>query len=325
MEDNTIFFTAAIVHTLKGLLPRMDKTSKALAIDIIAQSRKNYRHYQSRNGEPTYNFWPTTAPDLPFPNGNKFISNPKMRLPDDLDTSILIAMGSEEDSVKTRLREKMVAYASRESRSESKLNTLKKYESSEAYEAWFAKDMPQTFDICVLSNVMLFVFDEGYPLNRHDTATISLIKRMLLEDDLREHMDEVSHHTTSQALILYHVARMIHADREGFFQTMAPVVVGLLFEEHNHAPTEFEKMLAATSLMQLGQYSLGTLDHKRLQSELNEFTFFSVKPFLGNPQFSFLNRLVPNINWTSESYNWVLYLEYLYLLELQSVNLTGTR
>jgi len=279
VEDNTIFFTASAAHTLRELYPRMDAGMKAIALNLLDKAGGNFQSYRSRNGEPTYNFWPTIAPDLPFPNGNKWISNPKMRLPDDLDTSILVALASGDDSIKLNLRRKMVAYAGRANRDESKLNTLKKYEASQAYEAWFAKDMPQTFDICVLSNAMLFVLGEKYPLNRYDSATILLLKRMIMEEDLYEHLDEISHHTTSKALILYHVARMVHADHQGVFDEVRPLVIDQLFQELNQAATEFEKMLAAASLMRLNQYSLNGINHQRLQSELDEFTFFFSQTF----------------------------------------------
>ena len=324
VEDNTIFFTASIVHTLQQLLPMMSADERDLAEKIILNAQQNYPYYQSRKGEPTFNFWQTRDPDLPFPNGNKWVSNPRMRLPDDLDTSILISMGSDDDSMKFRLRQKMVAYAARENRGESELNTLSKYEKSNAYEVWFAKEMPQTFDFCVLTNAMYFVLDEDYLLNRYDSASILLIKKMLAEGDLSRTVDQVSHHTTSPALLLYHMARLIEKDDLGVFEEVIPLLERTLVSEFDSTQSEFEKMLITTSLIRLQHFPLRSLDYHAIETELDEFVFFSVKPFLGNPKFSFLNKLVPDITWKCEALNWALYLEHLYLSKTFPSNIIGT-
>jgi len=323
-EDNGIFFTASIVHTLTMLEPYLDIEASLEVNEIKRKAIANYPKYKSRNDEPTFNFWQTVDPDLPFPNGNKWISNPKMRLPDDLDTSVLIAMSSDQDSVKMGLRTKMITYAERENRDESILKTLEKYEHLKAYEAWFAKEMPQTFDLCVMANAMMFVLSENYPLNQHDLATIELIKQMILDNDHWYRADDVSHHTTSVALILYHVARLMQVDQGGLFEDIKPKVTDDLIFIIQSEASEFEKMLASTSLIRLNGYSTANINHEELQEELDTFIFFSVKPFLGNPQLSFLNSLVPNINWTSKAYNYTLYLEYLYLNKTYMSNLSGT-
>ena len=325
VEDNTIFFTASIIQTLNELYPLMDLESRSIAGSIKQRTIANYSKYGSRNGEPTFNFWQTVYPDLPFPHGNRWISNPKMRLPDDLDTSVILAMSTENDKVKSQLRHKMVTYAARENRHASTLNTLEKYEQSKAYETWFAKDMPQTLDLCVMANTMMFVLNENYGLNEFDFATIDLIKRMIIEDDYVDRVDDVSHHTTSPALILYHVARLIQVDKDGLFDVIKPKVMDDLIAELNSTQSEMEKMLALTSLIRLGGYPIGAIDHEKLEKELKEFAFFKVKPFLGNPQLAFLNAVVPDISWKCEAYNWALYLEYLHLNRTYLTNLSGSR
>ncbi|MEM6642185.1 MAG: hypothetical protein AAF616_04325 [Bacteroidota bacterium] len=325
VEDNTIFFSASIAYTLDQIRDKMDLESKRIASQIVDRITPNYRNYQSRNDKPTFNFWQTVAPDLPFPNGSKLISNDKMRLPDDLDTSVIIALSSTEDSVKTLLRKKMVAYAGRAGRDQNRINTLAKFQSSEAYEVWFAKEMPQTFDICVLSNVLLFVFSEGFALEKYDQASIFLIKEILKQRDYLDRTDAVSHHTTSAAVILYHVARMVAADKRGIFDDLRPLLIADLASTAAKATDEVEKMLAYTSLLRLGIRPAKELDHKKLKSDLGDFVFFSVKPFLGNPQFAFLNSVVPNISWYCEAYNWTLYLEFLHFNHPDFSNLSTSR
>lgn len=322
VEDNTIFFTASIVQTLNQL--SIDPDSRRIIATINTKAIKNYSKYKSRNGEPTFNFWQTSDPDLPFPHGNRWISNPKMRLPDDLDTSVILAMSSENDEIKSQLREKMITYSARNGRDESELRTLKEYETSKAYEVWFAKEMPQTFDICVMANTMLFVLNENYQFTEFDNATIELIKEMVLANDYVEQVDQVSHHTTSAAVILYHVARMIEADTEGIFDSIKPKVIDDLVVAFNTSENEMEKMLAQTSILRLDGYPVGVIDHEKIHSEIEEYAIFKVKPFLGNPQLSFLNAVVPDIRWKCEAYNWTLYLEYLQLNKTYLSNLSGS-
>lgn len=313
VDDNTIFFSASIAQTLKELEPFMDLESKMFADSIVRGVIKNIHRYKSRNGAATFNFWQTLGDDLPFPNGNSLISNPKMRLPDDLDTSVIIAMATEDEVLKKRLRTEMVEYAGRDVRKESDLSTLTKYDQSMGYEAWFADKMTQTFDICVMSNAIHFVLQEGYVLNTYDSATIDMITQIIEEDDYKIHVDDVSHHTTSEALILYHVARALSADRVGFFDHIKPKVKYELAALARTAETTMERMLALTALTKLQGHANEVVNHDKIVNEMPTFVFFSVKPFLGNPQYSFLNGVIPKINWTCQAYNWTLYLEYLYL------------
>ena len=323
VEDNTIFFTASIVYTLQTVLPSLSLDAKFSAEAMMRAAREAYPLYQSRNGEPTYNFWQTVAPDLPFPNGNRWISNPKMRLPDDLDTSVILAMSTEDDTLKVQLRKKMVNYAARPERSEAVRNTLEKYETSLAYEAWFAKDMPQTFDICVMSNALLFALSEAYPMNTHDLATIDLVTQIMLDGDLAKDIDYVSHHTLSLPVIYYHVARLLEADDKGLLHTVRPMVIDELVRLQVTAANEMEKMLVQTSLLRLGIHPSLELDYVQLEAEMDEFVFFTVKPFLGNPQLAFLEAIVSDISWQCEAYNWTLYLEHLHFKRTYTANLSG--
>ena len=324
VEDNTIFFTAAILHTLNGLDSYLDFESTGTVEKIRQRALQNYPKYVSRNGEPTYNFWQTTGPDLPFPNGNRWVSNPKMRLPDDFHSSVMLAMTADNKQGKLLLREKMTAYAARANRSDNTLNTLAKYEDSRAYEVWFGKEMPQTFDICVMANTLMFVFSEGYQLNTYDLETIDLIKQMVMSDDYIEHTDDVSHHTTSSAVILYHVARLMEADTQGLLDEIKPKVLDDLVASINYSASEMEKMLAQTALIMLGGYPVGVIDHALLEQELSTYPFFIVKPFLGNPQLAFLNAVVPDIQWKCEAYNWTLYFEYLQVNQRYLSNNSGS-
>ncbi len=311
VEDNTIFFTASIISTLRELYPQLVEENRDLVDSIIKRVNPVYDKYKSRNGETAYNFWQTTPPDLPFPNGSKLISNEGARLPDDFDTSILIlqALGKN-DSLDHLFRKKMISYAKRESRSEAKLITPEKYQNMKAYEVWFGKDMPQTFDLCVMSNVMSYVLDRDFQLNMYDSATISLIKRMIQANDHLNSISDVSHHSDSPALILYHVARVISKDEKGFFSSIKNEVITDLKSTLNEVENEVEKIMIAISLQRLTHKSDVSIDFKKLEKDVKSFSFFYVNPFNVSKGKS---RYLPTVTWVSEAYNWTLYLEWLVL------------
>lgn len=313
VEDNTIFFTASIISTLRQLRDQTSEQNQEIIDEIIKQAESTYQYYRSRNGEVTHNFWQTVEPDLPFPNGGKLISNKKMRLPDDYDTSILVAQALNNDSLDLRLREKMVAYATREERDENRPTTPKPYRESKAYEVWYAKKMPQTFDICVLSNILHFVFERGYELNATDSASIDLIKQMILNEDHLNKSKFIAYHAPSPALILYHVVRMMSAEEQGYFDEIRKPVIEDLHVLLEESENEMEKLLLLTSLIRLDETSEYELNFEQFLSDEKTFAFFSIKPFGSGFSSLKMDGLSPVMDWYNEAYNWTLYLEYLIL------------
>ncbi len=311
VEDNTIFFTASIISTLRMIHPKLSEKSRLLVDSVINLAKPVYSKYKSRNGEVTYNFWQTDPPDLPFPNGSRLISNERARLPDDFDTTILIALSQEKnDSIDFLIRKKMTAYSRRENRDQVKLITPDKYEDSEAYEVWFGKDMPQTFDICVMSNIILYILEREFEFDKYDSATVSLINKMIQADDHLRRTSDISHHTESPALILYHVARLISLDKQGLFDSIRSKVANDLKVMLNEVENEVEKVLILSSLHRLSYEANASIDFVKLERDVKTFSFFYVNPFsLSKGKSSFL----PAVEWTSEAYNWVLVLELLAL------------
>lgn len=313
VEDNTIFFTASIVSTLRQLRDQSSVQNQEIIDAIIENAASTYQYYRSRHGEVTHNFWQTVEPDLPFPNGGKLISNKKMRLPDDYDTSILVAQALNNDSLDLRLREKMVAYATREERDENRPTTPKSYRESKAYEVWYAKRMPQTFDICVLSNILHFVFERKFELNATDSASIELVKQMILNEDHINKSKFIAYHASSPALILYHVARMMVADKQGHFDEIRKPVIEDLYALLEESDNEMEKLLLLTSLVRLDETSEYELNFDQFRSDEKTFAFFSIKPFGSGFSSLKMDGLSPVMDWYNEAYNLTLYLEYLIL------------
>ena len=305
VEDNTIFFTASIVSTLRMIREDLDEQHRGEVDAIISNAIPVFSNYASRSGGVTYNFWPTIPPDLPFPNGSKLISNEDTRLPDDFDSTVLAALAQpKNDSVDALIRTVMTEYAARDNRIDVKLITPDEYQNSQAYEVWFGKNMPQTFDICVMSNILLYVFDRGFELNRYDSASISLVQGMILNDDHLERISDVSHQSSSSALVLYHVARLIEADKLGLFKSIREVVIEDLKSLLNDEENEVERVMILSSLYRLGQSIEGSVNEEKFEKDAKTFEFFSFDPgSLG------MSRYLPTFKWVCEAYNWTMLLE----------------
>ena len=71
----------------------------------------------------------------------------------------------------------MVSYAYREERKPVQ-KTLNKYKNQLAYEVFFADKMKQEYDVVVMCNILLFVFEREYALNEMDENTIQFIKQV---------------------------------------------------------------------------------------------------------------------------------------------------
>lgn len=317
LEDNTIFFTASIVSTLKMNEGLMIPESKKVSELIASKANPTWQKYKSRNGEPTFNFWQTANPDLPFPNANSLISNRRGRLPDDFNTTILVLLSrAQSDSLDRALRQRMISYSAREDRSEVKLLTPKKYASSKAYEVWFGKNMPQTFDICVMSNIMYYVINRDFVVSEYDKATLALINEMILSKDFIYRTKDIAHHTSSSAVVLYHVARLLSVDIQGFLDPIRQLVIDELNKLSKSIENEVEKAMALSSLYRLGQRPTIEINFAKFEEDVDEFKFFEVNP---SNISTGKGRLLPSIYWKCEAYSWVLGMEYV-LLKKSSVS-----
>lgn len=316
VADNTLFFTASIISTLRMNEALMSSASREVLQRMAIDADKVIEKYKSRNGGPTYNFWQTAPPDLPFPNSNSLISNKRGRLPDDFNTTILVVLSrAENDSVDRIIKQKMAAYSARSNRGDVKLITPRKYASSKAYEIWFGKDMPQTFDLCVLSNIMLYVMKRDFKFNQYDEATTALINQMILDGDHRKRISEVAHHTSSVAVVLYHVGRLLAVDDLGRFDAIKETVLKELQVLAESTESEIEKIMILSSLLRLGQDVSTDINFERFMTDVSDFNFFVVNP---SNISTGTGKLLPSIYWKSEAYSWALYLEYVLLRKMTS-------
>ncbi|MFY0601754.1 MAG: hypothetical protein JXR03_18920 [Cyclobacteriaceae bacterium] len=302
VEDNNIFVTASIGYILRSLSDRVDEKSVLEIEEILYRIDPLYDKYLSRRKAPTYNFWQTVPPDLPFPNGSTLLSKESYRLPDDYDDTSLVRLAAGRDTIEDKkVRDQMVSYSYRDERG-SVEKTLDKYKDHLAYEVFYADKMDQEYDIVVMCNILLFVFDRGYSLNEMDYNTVSLIKQVIQDQDHWNYSEEIAPRYQSTTWILYHLSRLLAIDENGLFDDIKPIVLQDLKKAQNEECTPMEKLLLSSSLLRLGEMPNQQITFADIREDLDDFVFF----YAQLSGFSW----VPIMKWRSRAFNLTLYYEY---------------
>lgn len=309
VEDNNIFFTALINYTLQKIKDSLSENDQMRADSILFKSKETYKYYRSRNGDITCNFY-QIHPECPFPNTRLISKVKKFRLPDDLDdTSIIYLSLQTSDSLNEALRQKINC----QSGSSKKIrSTFKKYRSSKAYRTWFAQRMKQDLDVCVMANVLLFVFEKKLELDSVATQTIDLLKRIIHEDEHLKHEHLVSTHYQSSSIILYHLARLIQRADHPELNKLRKCIIEDLYDLLEQTDNHMEQVILLTSLHRLNEQTGFSLNLDDIRRDMNSFFWFKANPFCGSSVV--VKRLVGQSNflhfkYKCEAYYWSLVLE----------------
>jgi hypothetical protein len=307
-QDDNVFFTGLIVWTLRIQQLSLDSKNSKVVDSICTKAIRNYPNYRNKYGDCTYNFW-QPKPNRHFPNDRYFSSRKKYALPDDLDdTSILYLSENHSDSLKNCLRTKMAKHANGNSTYIN--NTFRKYKHEAAYNSWFGNKIDVDFDICVQSNALRWVLDNRFVLNKYDSATIGLLKKMVLADEHLHYSHYISPHYQKSSIVLYHLARLIAPHPENFMEIKDKLITDIQ-QQLNIVKHPMEKLLLATSLARFGVFSKQKL--KLNKSNFEDFYFFvanmtSVAPNPIKRWFAKCKRT--NFYYESEGYYYTLLLEY---------------
>jgi len=308
--DNNIFFTALILYTLQSLRHDFSIKNQQIIDSIAFRARCNYPRYRNRNSDITYNFW-QTSPDNSLPN-SKFWSNyEKTRLSDDFDdTSIVYLTIENNDSIDVLLKQKMAEYINSSNKRAGSI--FKRYRGYKAYNTWFGKKMKQDFDICVMSNTLLFVFQKGQQLNQCDYETIRLINQMVISNDYLNYPQIISPHYRNSTIILYHLSRLLAVVNNENLDSIRKKVIGDIYKKLPQANKSMEKVLLLTSLYRLNEKPGLQIDFKDIPDDFDNFYFFVANPFSGS------NILIKKMlgkseflcfRYQCEAYYWTLLLE----------------
>lgn len=308
-EDDNIFFTGLIIWTLKSIREQLSVKNQAIVDAMAAKAIANYYRYQNKDGRPVYNFWQTN-PSRHFPNSRYFSRRKKYIIPDDLDDTAILYLSAEfSDSLKRAVKKLMAENANGQKRRIR--NTFRRYKNVPAYSTWFGKNMPVDFDICVQANGMRLVLDNQLELNRYDSATIRLMKDMLIARKHIKRPHYTSPHYQSTPIILYHLARLVAAhSQHPLLADVKPLLVKDLKKEMQRAGNGMEQILLQTSLSRLHEPAGESIHIDR--EDWDNFYFFvaNMTSVFPNPiKGIFANSRKTNFFYRSEAYYLTLLVE----------------
>jgi hypothetical protein len=316
-NDDNIFFTALIIHTLKQLLPYLSVQDQLLCKDMFVKAMPAFKKYKNRNGFNTYNFWQTETPKV-FPNGGWLnLMNKSETLPDDLDdTSIILMATDAPDSVVQKVHQLMQKHSNCTKRFIK--NTFPKYKNIPAYSTWFGDKMPIDFDVCVLSNILCFVQGSKLSFTKTDSASVYFIQQVIANRHYLTAAPYIAPHYAKPSIILYHFARLMEGKSIPELEKYRSQLIADTQELYTHENNFMNKIILATALMRWGadapegQFAINTdiINY----TEQNDFNFFiaNMASMLPNP----FKRLGSSVglglfNYYCPAYNDVLLLEYL--------------
>lgn len=249
-EDNNIFFTASIVFVLQNLADFVPEEEKLLIRDFIRKAILAYPHYRNKHGLDTYSFWLTDGSPH-FPNGLVFRHLHSARIPDDSDDTALVFLTSpQKRETILWLKDKLIQHANLSKKQIRQ--TYPDYKNLKAYSTFFGTNMFIEFDVCVLTNILFWVFQNQLPVNQHDSDSITLLRSVILN---RQHLDapfRVSHNYPHPVLILYHLSRLLAAFDIPGLSELKPGIIQDLTRLSKMEKGIMNRILISTSLIRLG-------------------------------------------------------------------------
>ncbi len=315
-EDNNIFFPASIAFLLLKYKEQLDVPQQARVQRIVDGIRKNYPQYESRSNKALYNFYQTNPPRQ-YPNGRVLSKFNHFILADDSDDTVMITMTQENVSAERiqEIRENLVKFSNLQQKKIKGLSA--KYSSLPFYATWFGSGrMPIEIELCILCNILYFTFHYGLELNEQDKASLEFIRIALETEDIVHNSFQISGQYPNTSVIVYHIARLCSAMKEPSEYIDLKKLTSILHRQRTQSTSLLEKILLATSLMQLGQEAEPVgweADKAALQKAFDSFPFF-IAPILSGTTNNALNQLKKNglfhILFSCEAFYHTLLLEY---------------
>ncbi len=314
-KDDTIFTPASANYVLSSIKPYLTDDEQDTINSIIQQSTARYPLYKNQNGRQSYNFWRTKEANSHFPFGTILNRFEFFRLPDDVDTTamVMLTLGySNEEALS--LKNSLPCYANRFKLTAK--TTLPQFKTLQCYSTWFGINMPIELDCCVLSNLMLWIFNSKLPLNQNDTDVIQFLSEIILNDYYTSHTFQIAPEYPRKAIILYHLARLISEHQMHFKSIVIEQLKHDLQIYFHQTRLPFAKMLLQTSLLRFNIYNnLKTIEITT--KEIENYWWFTAG-FLSGYSNPLLKKLAPfsffHLRFSSQLLNVALILENRVLL-----------
>ncbi|HET6226819.1 MAG TPA: hypothetical protein VFF27_11110 [Bacteroidia bacterium] len=315
VPDNTIFFNALISFTLKGLSNKLSPASATFIDSICNRIQPNYIHYQHASGQATYNFW-RTKPAHFFPNSFVLSHLSCFHVPDDADCTAMIFLTDSSLTSQTHwLQQKLIEHANSSHLNIN--NTFKRFRRFKAYSTWFGKKMPIEFDICVQSNVLLFIFKNKLPLTLQDEQTLDLLHKQIVSGDYLKYAYYLSPSYKKKAIVLYHLSRLLENNSISQLNDCRAVIKNDIENELKKETEFMDKVLLSTALIRMKGTPLTVEWPASIEKELTKYTFFRANLFssYARPSLKFITRSnLFDIRFYCKSYCLALLAEYEQLM-----------
>ncbi|WP_066628769.1 hypothetical protein [Labilibacter marinus] len=247
--DDNIFFSVSVLYILKTIYPHLAEKEKEIVDKIEGDLLPNLSLYTNKSDRNSFNFW-QKLPHKHFPNGRILSRLNKFQLPDDVDTTSMVHMVSglpykEVERTKQALVHHVNGYRYKIQNGHQQLRNYK------AYSTWFGEYMPIEFDICVLSNYLLWVNHFQFKLNEYDEETIALLIETIQQSLYLKSSFKSAPEYPKVAVILYHLSRL--ASSTSFIHRVKNILIKDCWNQFNVSQNLFEKMILQTSLLKLGE------------------------------------------------------------------------
>jgi hypothetical protein len=309
-EDSNIFFSALIVFTLQALRDRLPAEVHPKIESITNQVTSNYPLYQHYADKSTYNFW-QRHPTAHFPNGWLLNKMSFLALPADSDDTSLIYLTSPVSDELQTVKRKLEGHY----QPDAPLSplTLKNYSDLSAYPTFLGKKIKREYDVCVMCNILYMVFKFNLKISKVDLDTIEFIRRVLEAQDYRQNPFRISPNYNNNAVILYHIARLVATFEQSELEILKEPLIACLLKEVDRGSNFMECMLLRTSLLRLGIKPPPLSTPADLGKAFSNFYFFQAGMLSGLQKYS-LNKLASwrffHLKYRCEAYYWTLWLEY---------------
>ncbi|MEO6686999.1 MAG: hypothetical protein ABIN24_13590 [Dyadobacter sp.] len=309
--DTTIFFSAIISFTLQSIRDKTDLESQKNIDRILSKVVQNYPDFKNKDGLKTYNFW-KTKPSKHFPNGYLFRHFEHFRIPDDVDDTAFVYLTSNPKQEEVQwLKEKLIQHTN--GSKQWIQNTYPEYHKLKAYSTWFGKNMYIEFDVCVLSNLLYFVFKNNLPLNEHDEASLEYIRSVIATDRYLDVPFRCAHQYPRTPLIMYHVSRLIAAfdpiQLKPIKEKLISDTIHLLKETKN----PMDRVILSTSLLRFGIKTERIAVEDFTTRDFTDFYFFIaglMTAYENKILYKISSSKIFHMHWLCEAHNWTLLAEY---------------
>ncbi|MDX2303062.1 MAG: hypothetical protein NW226_09690 [Microscillaceae bacterium] len=315
--DNNIFYTAIIVFTLQRLVYYFDEEQQNLFLRIREKAVQNYPAYQNQKGKKTYNFW-AKNPSQHFPHGYLCSRIKSFELPDDADDTVLIYLTQAHSPEDVFWLKDELAHYSTLKPGQFK-NFPAKYQAYSAYATFFSTaKMPIDHSLCVLCNILYFVYAHHLPHNAWDEGSLDLIVEAVRSEDYLKNPVALAVHYPSAPVFLYHLTRLMADFDIPKLETLLPQLKKNLSDLYVKEKKGMNRLVLAISMLRLGM----DIDEVLLPNpkELKKYAFFMFSKWSYSASEKLRNwASIPffQVNFACEAYNLTLILEYVQLKKLK--------